>query len=181
MPCLFGWHLIDPRQRTIAIAEGELDAMSLHQVGIPALSVNAGAGNHQWIESDWERLERFSDILVFFDCDEAGEKGAREVIQRLGPDRCRRVRFVDGSKDANEFLLKGAEHADFEELIQQAQPLHPAGWKGELVRFFKDAATVAFSNAMCDVPMLAASLKCRCLSPRGSRPKASSSPDTAPA
>lgn len=87
--------------------------------------MNAGAGNHQWIESDWERLERFSDILVFFDCDEAGEKGAREVIQRLGPDRCRRVRFVDGSKDANEFLLKGAEHADFEELIQQAQPLDP--------------------------------------------------------
>ncbi len=125
MPCLFGWHLIDPKARTVAIAEGELDAMSLHQVGIPALSVNAGAGNHQWIENDWERLQRFSDILIFFDCDEAGEKGAREVIQRLGTDRCRRVRFADGSKDANDFLRKGAEHADFEELIQLAQPMDP--------------------------------------------------------
>lgn len=125
MPCLFGWHLVDPRERSIAITEGEIDAMSLHQVGIPALSVNAGAGNHQWIENDWERLERFSEILVFFDCDEAGEKGAREIIQRLGPDRCRRVRFEGSIKDANEFLQQGAEHADFDHLIQQAQPLDP--------------------------------------------------------
>jgi hypothetical protein len=35
----------------VAITEGEIDAMTLHQVGIPALSVNAGAGNHQWIET----------------------------------------------------------------------------------------------------------------------------------
>ena len=125
MPCLFGWHLIDPKLRTVAIAEGELDAMSLHQVGIPALSVNAGAGNHQWIENDWERLERFSEILVFFDCDEAGEKGAREIIQRLGPERCKRVRMENGAKDANEYLLQGAEFADFDRLIQAAQPLDP--------------------------------------------------------
>ena len=39
--------------------------MTLHQVGIPALSVNAGAGNHQWIENDWSRLDRFSEILIF--------------------------------------------------------------------------------------------------------------------
>lgn len=44
--------------------------MSLHQYGIPALSVNAEANNHQWIENDWVRLERFSEILVFFDSDE---------------------------------------------------------------------------------------------------------------
>jgi twinkle protein len=74
-PCLFGWHLIDPKARTVAICEGEIDAMTLHQVGIPALSVNAGAGNHQWIENDWDRLERFSEILVCFDNDEAGRQG----------------------------------------------------------------------------------------------------------
>jgi len=125
MPCLFGWHLIDPKARTVAIAEGELDAMSLHQCGIPALSVNAGAGNHQWIENDWERLERFSEILIFFDCDEAGEKGAREVIQRLGPERCKRVQMVNGAKDANEYLQQGAERVDFENLIVGAQPMDP--------------------------------------------------------
>lgn len=29
-PCLFGWHLIDPKARTVAITEGEIDAMTLH-------------------------------------------------------------------------------------------------------------------------------------------------------
>lgn len=124
-PCLFGWHLIDPRARQVAITEGEIDAMSLHQVGVPALSVNAGAGNHAWVESDWQRLERFDDILVFFDCDDAGEKGAREIIQRLGPDRCRRVRFGNGVKDANEFLMQGAKRSDFDVLIQNARTLDP--------------------------------------------------------
>jgi twinkle protein len=105
-PCLFGWHLIEPACRRLAITEGEFDAMALHQAGIPALSVNQGAGNHQWIETEWERLERFSEILVCFDADEAGQKGAREVAHRLGVERCRIVTFT-GHKDANEALMAG--------------------------------------------------------------------------
>jgi twinkle protein len=123
-PCLFGWHLIDPKQRIVAITEGEIDAMTLHQAGVPALSVNAGAGNHQWIESDWERLERFSEILVCFDDDDAGRKGAAEVVQRLGPERCKVVKF--GAKDANQWLMDGAGGEDFHGAIADAKPLDPA-------------------------------------------------------
>lgn len=122
-PCLFGWHLIDPKARTVAICEGEIDAMTLHQVGIPALSVNAGAGNHQWIESDWTRLERFSEILVCFDNDEAGDKGASEVIQRLGVDRCKRMRV--GAKDANQWLMDGADSDQFREAARTAKTQDP--------------------------------------------------------
>lgn len=122
-PCLFGWHLIGPRTRAVAIAEGEIDAMSLHQCGVQALSVNAGAGNHQWIESDWHRLERFSEIWICFDADEAGDKGAQEVIRRLGIERCKRVRFP--VKDANEWLQQGATRADFETAIEEARPQDP--------------------------------------------------------
>lgn len=122
-PCLFGWHLIEPKARTVAITEGEIDAMTLHQMRIPALSVNQGAGNHQWIETDWERLERFSDILVCFDNDEPGDKGAAEVIKRLGIERCRRVRL--GAKDANQWLQDGAEAVDFQQAMDEARPLDP--------------------------------------------------------
>lgn len=122
-PCLFGWHLIDPKARTVAITEGEIDAMTLHQCGVPALSVNAGSGNHQWIENDWDRLERFSEILVFFDGDEAGNKGAQEVIHRLGAERCKRVNLP--VKDANEWLLAGACGVDFEAAIGDAKPQDP--------------------------------------------------------
>lgn len=122
-PCLFGWHLIDPNARTVAIAEGEIDAMTLHQCGVPALSVNAGAGNHQWIENDWDRLERFSEILICFDADEAGQKGAAEVMHRLGNERCKLVKFP--AKDANEYLLTGADGSDFWECIKTAKPQDP--------------------------------------------------------
>ena len=122
-PCLFGWHLIDPRARAVAITEGEIDAMTLHQCGIPALSVNAGAGNHQWIENDWERLERFSEIFICFDDDEAGQKGAREVLQRLGLERCKPVKF--GAKDANQWLMDGAGGEDFHAALKDAKPVDP--------------------------------------------------------
>lgn len=122
-PCLFGWHLIDPRVRSIAITEGEIDAMTLHQCGIPALSVNAGAGNHQWIESDWERLDRFSEIYICFDDDDAGKKGAAEVAQRLGIERCRLATFP--AKDANQYLQDGAGGEDFHAALKTAKLLDP--------------------------------------------------------
>lgn len=122
-PCLFGWHLIDPKARTVAICEGEIDAMTLHQVGVPALSVNAGAGNHQWIENDWDRLERFSEIVLMFDSDDAGIKGAREVAHRLGNERCKLVKLP--KKDANEYLQSGADGSDFWEAIKTARPQDP--------------------------------------------------------
>lgn len=122
-PCLFGWHLIDPKARTVAITEGEIDAMTLHQARVPAMSVNQGAGNHQWIEHDWEKLERFDDILICFDNDAAGDKGAAEVINRLGVERCRRVRL--GAKDANQWLQDGAEPVDFQQAMDDARPLDP--------------------------------------------------------
>lgn len=122
-PCLFGWHLINPKCRVVVITEGEIDCMSLHQVGIPALSINQGAGNHQWIEVEFDRLSRFEEILVCFDNDEAGDKGAPEVIRRLGVERCRRMRV--GAKDANEWLQSGAERVDFLQAMDEAKPMDP--------------------------------------------------------
>ncbi|WP_295379593.1 toprim domain-containing protein [uncultured Pseudacidovorax sp.] len=122
-PCLFGWHLIAPNARAVTICEGEIDAMTLHQCGVPALSINQGAGNHQWIEADWDKLERFSDITVCFDMDDAGQKGAHEVIRRLGIERCRLVQLP--AKDANDYLLEGADGADFQHLVAEARALDP--------------------------------------------------------
>ncbi|WP_205191558.1 toprim domain-containing protein [Burkholderia sp. LMG 13014] len=123
-PCLFGWHLVAPSQRSIVIAEGELDAMSLYQMGFCALSVNAGAGNHQWIDSDWDRLEQFSEIFLCYDNDAAGEKGVREVANRLGQERCRVVTF-DSAKDANDFLLAGSTADDFRRCMDAGSTFDP--------------------------------------------------------
>ncbi len=124
-PCLFGWHLIDPKAREIVLTEGEIDAMTLHQFGHAALSCNAGAGNHQWIENDWERLQRFSDVVIAYDADDAGRKGAQEVARRLGFERCRIATFP-GFKDANEALQAGQDGEFFYEAIRAAKPVDPA-------------------------------------------------------
>lgn len=143
-PCLFGWHLIDPSARSVAICEGEIDAMTLHQMGVPALSVNAGAGSHQWIDSDWTGLERFSEIFLCYDQDEAGQKGAKEVANRLGMDRCKVVRF-DSSKDANDYLKSGADGEDFWYCVRNAKALDPDElkslsefWGGVKALFYPD-------------------------------------------
>ena len=126
-PCLFGWHLVQPKDRVIVIAEGEVDAMTLWQMGITALSVNAGAGNHQWIENDWERLDRFSEIVIAFDHDEAGDKGASEIIKRLGIERCKRMKM--GAKDANQWLMDGASKEEFLLAFKTAKSVDPAEMK----------------------------------------------------
>lgn len=142
-PCLFGWHLIPLNLRKVCITEGEFDAMVLHQMGFHALSVNAGAGNHQWIESDWERLQQFSEILVCFDDDEAGRKGAKEVINRLGVDRCKLVRFAH--KDANDALLAGYTTGDFNEDMECGKYLSPdelvsaGSFTGQILNLFMPA------------------------------------------
>lgn len=126
-PCLFGWHLIPDDVKAVLIVEGELDAMSLHQYGFDALSINQGAGNHQWIDQDFERLERFQEIFLWFDNDEAGKKGVAEVAARLGIDRCRLVSFR--LKDANEALQNGVEQAEIIEALAAAKRIEPSDLK----------------------------------------------------
>lgn len=123
VPTLFGWQAIPESTRRLVITEGEIDALSVASQGIPAVSVPFGAGNHQWIETDWERLERFDDIVLWFDTDEAGQKGVKEVAQRLGIERCRIAKATTG-KDANAMLQSGDER--HMEVIEQAQGVrHP--------------------------------------------------------
>ncbi len=103
-PVLFGWQSIGT-EREITICEGEIDAMSLHQMGIPALSVPFGCNNLEWIEHEWEDLENFAVIYVCMDTDKPGTEAAKKIIARLGAHRCRFVSLP--AKDANECLQLG--------------------------------------------------------------------------
>lgn len=104
-PCLWGWQAVPDDARSVVITEGEIDALSVWQCGMPALSVFSGVSNLGWIESDHDRLDRFSDIVLCMDMDEAGQGAAKKIAERLGLDRCRIVTLP--KKDANECLLAG--------------------------------------------------------------------------
>jgi len=125
--CLFGWHTIDDDTRVVVICEGEIDAMSMAQCGFPALSVPFGAGTgnkNEWIENDWELLERFEKIYICMDSDEPGREAAFDIANRLGFHRCLIVRLPE--KDVNDCLVKGIDIAKY---ITTASYLSPPNLK----------------------------------------------------
>ncbi|CAB5207306.1 Archaeal primase DnaG/twinkle, TOPRIM domain, partial [uncultured Caudovirales phage] len=125
-PCLFGWQVIPPHARTVVICEGELDAMSFCQYGIPALSVPFGGGRgekQRWLEYEIENLNRFDEIFICMDNDDAGQEAAKEIVNRLDAHRCRLVELP--MKDANECLMNGLSKEDIQFFIDDAKSLDP--------------------------------------------------------
>ena len=125
-PCLFGWSLIPSNARSVVICEGEIDAMSLYQYGLPALSVPFGAGKggkHKWLEYEFERLSIFDEIFLCFDQDSAGKDAISELIERLGRHRCRIVLLPH--KDPNACLQAGVTREQMHDAFKSAQTRDP--------------------------------------------------------
>jgi twinkle protein len=129
-PALFGWQAIPPEARSVAITEGEIDAMSLYEYAVPALSVPFGGGvgaKQDWIEHEFDALERFDEIFIVMDGDEVGRQATAEIIDRLGRHRCRIVELP--YKDANECLCAGMASSAIQELFSKAKTLDPSELK----------------------------------------------------
>jgi twinkle protein len=129
-PVLFGWQAIPNHARDIVITEGEIDALSWAAYGYNALSVPFGGGKgakQQWIESEFERLERFERIYISTDMDKPGDEAASEIASRLGRHRCYRVSLP--RKDANDCLMNGIAKAAMDTAIVAAKNLDPEGLK----------------------------------------------------
>lgn len=129
-PILFGWQAIPPSARDLVITEGEIDALSWAAYGYAAMSVPFGGGKggkQKWIESEFDRLERFERIFISTDMDKPGEEAAEEIASRLGRHRCYRVTLPH--KDANECLVSGVLKPEMDKAILTASNLDPEGLK----------------------------------------------------
>ncbi len=127
-PVLFGWQAIPDSAREIVITEGEIDALSWAAYGWPAVSVPFGGGGgakQQWIENDFERMDRFERIYIATDMDKPGDEAAEAIADRLGRHRCMRV--VMPAKDANECLVSGVQKSEMDAAIYAAKHLDPEG------------------------------------------------------
>jgi twinkle protein len=122
-PLLFGWQAIPENARSVCICEGEPDALVLWQYGIPALSVQSGVSNLSWLDTDYANLERFSEIYLCMDGDEAGKEGAAKLVERLGRERCKVVHLPH--KDANDCLKAGVSKADIHACFTEAKTQDP--------------------------------------------------------
>src|SRR5690606_20061682 len=129
-PCLFGWQAIPDTARAVLIAEGELDALAWHSYGIPALSVPMGGGGgakQAWVQSEFERLALYDEILLSMDSDKPGQDALAEIVERLGRERCRIVTLPH--KDANECLMRGVPKVEMLAAIRDARSLDPSELK----------------------------------------------------
>lgn len=129
-PVLFGWQAIPSNARDLIITEGEIDALSWAAYGHHAMSVPFGGGKggkQNWIENEFDRLDRFERIFISTDMDKPGDEAAEEIASRLGRHRCYRVSLK--LKDANDCLVQGIGKFAMDEAIEKAQALDPEGLK----------------------------------------------------
>lgn len=96
------------------IVEGEIDCLSFIEAGInKVVSTPNGSTlktvNLEYLDNCIEYFDNKEKIYLALDNDDAGRNVTKELIRRLGSERCFLVDFKD-CKDANEYLLKyGAE------------------------------------------------------------------------
>lgn len=124
--CLFGWQALKPMARSVILTEGELDAMTMSQYGFQSMSIPLGggdAGKQDWIETEWENLERFDTIFLAMDKDKTGQTATQDLVQRLGRHRCKVIELP--FKDANECLKQGVTRDDLIAAIRAAKTLDP--------------------------------------------------------
>ncbi|MBQ1297426.1 MAG: AAA family ATPase [Clostridiales bacterium] len=111
MPILFGMNHCTEGGRLV-VTEGQIDSLTLAECGIDnAVSVPIGMNGFTWVPHCWNWLHKFSEIVVFGDC-ENGQVSLAAEIRIKFPKITRVVRIEDyqGYKDANDlFRAKGKD------------------------------------------------------------------------
>jgi twinkle protein len=92
----------------LIIVEGEIDQLSFEEQGINnVVSVPSGANSLEWIDTDFEEIEKFKTIILGLDNDKAGIECAKKIIKRLPDEAEIKIINYGNYKDANEIHLSG--------------------------------------------------------------------------
>lgn len=87
---------------TLIIVEGELNALSIHQV-LPEITVTSpGSGPN--LRRVLPFYQDYDNILVIADDDPAGRRGSLELVSQIGFDKVK-VKLMPKSMDANDILV----------------------------------------------------------------------------
>lgn len=103
-------------QETVYVVEGEIDCMSVDQVGLHSVvSVPNGAtlsenSNLEYLDNCIEYFSEAKKIIIATDNDAPGKNLRKELTRRLGAHRCFKVDFGE-LKDANEVLMHKGDQA----------------------------------------------------------------------
>lgn len=107
----------------LLITEGEFDCLSAIESGFKnTVSIPSGVNStNEWITSNWTFIEQFEEVIIWFDNDEAGIKGAREVFNRL-PNASVKIVRCEVANDINELLHRYGKLAVLKQIEKASTP-----------------------------------------------------------
>ena len=128
---LYGYD--DMEDQTI-IVEGEMDKLSVetagfrHCVSVPDGAPSPTAQNYgsKFSFLDDDRVGAIREWIIAVDNDDPGVRLEQELCRRFGIEKCRRVVWPEGCKDANDVLVKHGP-AQLKACIESAQPFPLVG------------------------------------------------------
>jgi twinkle protein len=119
----------DRFEKKVIITEGELDAMSVHEVfpNWPVVSLPNGARSaRKSIQNQLEWLQEFEAVLLFFDNDEDGRNATEEAAAVLPTGKVKIVKIDPKYKDASD-ALQGSDSKAISSAIWNAEAWTPGG------------------------------------------------------
>jgi hypothetical protein len=109
---------IDP-DSTLLICEGEKDAVSASCYGFPAITFTSGANG---IPKDTSALDQYNNIVICYDADESGQKGAYKLANHLyHAERNIKILELDDNMDITDFFAAGNDAIKLNMLIHDAK------------------------------------------------------------
>lgn len=116
---------------TLIITEGEIDALSMlaaHYRMVTSIPDGAPSSDSKTFQTKFDFLERaqgildaYDKIIIAVDNDAPGRRLEQELVRRIGPEKCLRVQWPDGCKDANDVLVRGGWEA-LKRVVMAATP-----------------------------------------------------------
>ena len=126
----FGQHLFfrNSKEKSVVITEGELDAASVSEAlgDFPAVSLPSGAAAaKKAMKNNYEWLQQFEKIILWFDNDEPGQKAVKDAANALPPGKVF-IATTDAYKDASD-ALQANDYKAIEQAYWSAKPYRPDG------------------------------------------------------
>ena len=108
------------RTEYIIICEGESDVVAMVSNGfVQVVGATIGA---KGIANEWiQQLDKFPKIIIAYDRDAEGQEGSYRLANRLGLERCYRLRLPRSINDLNQFFIDGGDIGAMAKLIEGAK------------------------------------------------------------
>ena len=149
---LFGQERFASGQKMVMVVEGEIDALSAHQMmsfKTPVVSVRNGAQSAlKDCKANYDWLDTFDEVIFCFDNDAVGLE-AQAKCAELFSHKAKCMKHHNGMKDANDYL-KENKTAEFVNMFWRAERWTPDGIIAGSSLY--EAVMTPLEKADCDYP-----------------------------